>query len=44
MPAHISFVWGADGKIIEEYHMYDTTEMIAAIEASTLAADAIAEE
>ena len=44
MPAHISFVWGADGKIVEEYHMYDTTEMIAAIEASTLAADAIAEE
>ena len=44
MPAHISFVWGADGKIVEEYHMYDTTEMIAAIEAFTLAADAIAEE
>ena len=34
MPAHISFVWGTDGKISEEYHMYDTKEMIAAIEAS----------
>tara|TARA_B100001057_G_scaffold351989_1_gene353502 strand:- start:124 stop:654 length:531 start_codon:yes stop_codon:yes gene_type:complete len=34
MPAHISFVWGADGKISEEYHMYDTTEMIASINAS----------
>jgi hypothetical protein len=44
MPAHISFVWGADGKITEEYHMYDTTEMIAAIEASSLASDAIPEE
>jgi hypothetical protein len=34
MPAHISFVWGTDGKISEEYHMYDTTEMIASINAS----------
>ena len=37
LPAHISFIWGTDGKISAEYHMYDTTEMIAAIEASAKA-------
>ena len=40
LPAHISFIWGDDGKISEEYHMYDTTEMTAAIEASAAAAAA----
>ena len=28
-PAHIGFKWGEDGKIIEEYHNYDTQEMMA---------------
>lgn len=31
LPAHISFFWGDDGKIAAEYHMYDTSEMEAAI-------------
>ena len=38
MPAHISFFWGEDGKIAQEYHMYDTAAMIAGIEAAQLAA------
>jgi len=29
LPAHIGFKWGKDGKIIEEYHTYDTQEMMA---------------
>ena len=29
LPAHIGFKWGDDGKIIEEYHNYDTQEMMA---------------
>ena len=29
LPAHIGFKWGEDGKIIEEYHNYDTQEMMA---------------
>ena len=29
LPAHIGFKWGDDGKIIEEYHTYDTQEMMA---------------
>jgi hypothetical protein len=28
LPAHIGFKWGEDGKIIEEYHTYDTQEMM----------------
>ena len=35
LPAHISFKWGDDGKISEEYHFYDTTAMVAAIAASS---------
>ena len=31
LPAHIGFKWGDDGKIIEEYHNYDTQEMMAEI-------------
>mgnify|MGYP005720218195 FL=1 len=38
LPAHISFMWGDDGKIAAEYHMYDTTQMVAAIEAAQAAA------
>ena len=38
MPAHISFMWGDDGKISAEYHMYDTTQMVTAIEAAQAAA------
>jgi len=38
LPAHISFMWGDDGKIAAEYHMYDTTQMVAAIEATQAAA------
>ncbi len=38
MPAHISFFWGEDGKIAAEYHMYDTGEMVAGIEAAQAAA------
>ena len=29
LPAHIGFKWGEDGKIIEEWHNYDTQEMMA---------------
>jgi len=36
-PGHISFKWGDDGKISEEYHFYDTTAMVAAIEAAAAA-------
>ena len=38
LPAHIVFVWGDDGKVIAEYHHYDTTEMTAAISAAQAAA------
>jgi hypothetical protein len=38
LPAHISFIWDDDGKIAAEYHMYDTTQMVAAIEAAQAAA------
>ena len=38
MPAHISFMWGDDGKIAAEYHMYDTSQMVASIEAAQAAA------
>jgi hypothetical protein len=38
MPAHISFMWGDDGKIAAEYHMYDTIQMVAGIEAAQAAA------
>ena len=38
LPAHISFIWGDDGKIAAEYHMYDTTQMVAAIESAQAAA------
>ena len=38
MPAHISFMWGEDGKIAAEYHMYDTGAMAAGIEAAQAAA------
>ena len=38
MPAHISFMWGDDGKIAAEYHMYDTSQMVAGIEAAQAAA------
>jgi hypothetical protein len=38
LPAHISFMWGDDGKIAAEYHMYDTTQMVAAIETAQAAA------
>jgi hypothetical protein len=38
MPAHISFMWGDDGKIVAEYHMYDTSQMVAGIEAAQAAA------
>ena len=34
LPGHISFKWGDDGKILEEYHFYDTTAMVAAIQAA----------
>ena len=34
LPGHISFKWGDDGKISEEYHFYDTTAMVAAIQAA----------
>ena len=37
LPAHISFIWGPDGKIVREHHFYDTTEMVAAIEAAQAA-------
>ena len=37
MPAHISFFWGEDGKIAQEHHMYDTSAMIAGIEAAQAA-------
>ena len=37
LPAHISFLWGEDGKITQEYHNYDTTEMVAGIEAAQAA-------
>jgi hypothetical protein len=33
LPAHISFTWDDDGKIAQEFHNYDTSEMTAAIEA-----------
>ena len=33
LPAHISFTWNDDGKIAQEFHNYDTSEMTAAIEA-----------
>ncbi len=39
LPVHISFKWGEDGKIIEEYHNYDTTEMIAGIEEAQAASE-----
>ena len=39
LPAHIGFKWGEDGKIIEEYHNYDTTEMIAGIEEAQAASE-----
>ena len=29
LPAHIGFRWGDDGKIVEEWHNYDTQEMMA---------------
>jgi hypothetical protein len=29
LPAHIGFKWGENGKIIEEWHNYDTQEMMA---------------
>ena len=38
LPAHISFLWNEDGKISQEYHHYDTGEMMAAIEAAQAAA------
>ena len=38
LPAHINFMWGDDGKIAAEYHMYDTTQMVAAIETAQAAA------
>lgn len=38
LPAHISFMWGDDGKIAAEYHMYDTSQMVASIEAAQAAA------
>ena len=40
LPAHISFLWNEDGKISQEYHHYDTGEMMAAIEAAQAAAAA----
>ncbi len=39
LPAHISFKWGEDGKIAEEYHFYETGPMKAAIEAAMAAAE-----
>ena len=36
--AHISFMWGDDGKIAAEYHMYDTSQMVASIEVAQAAA------
>tara|TARA_B100001758_G_C18070468_1_gene432911 strand:+ start:40 stop:570 length:531 start_codon:yes stop_codon:yes gene_type:complete len=38
LPAHIGFKWGDDGRIIEEYHHYDTVEMTAGIEEAQAAA------
>lgn len=38
LPAHISFIWNDDGKIAQEFHNYDTSEMTAAIEAAQAAA------
>ena len=38
LPANINFMWGDDGKIAAEYHMYDTTQMVAAIETAQAAA------
>ena len=38
LPAHISFIWTDDGKIAQEFHNYDTSEMTAAIEAAQAAA------
>ena len=29
LPAHIGFRWGDNGKIVEEWHNYDTQEMMA---------------
>ena len=34
IPVHISFEW-ADGKIVREWHNYDTTEMMAEVEMAT---------
>ena len=32
VPAHISFAWGEDGKIVQEWHNFDPAKIVAEIE------------